>query len=143
MSRRPDDAVFLSHCGLTLKSLSPRQVARIGPFLESVENPAVLAVLVDVAAEAGSRQLLLRLAGVIDALAARHAPGALPAADGVRQRAHRALAEAGSRMAIDDLRLLLEDRRLNITPDLVEAATRIATRRDLPALLRAYLRSRG
>ncbi len=143
MGERPDDALFLSHCALTLKSLSPRQVARIGPLLAVEQPPAVLAVLVDVAAEAGSRPLLLRLAGMIETLAARYPPGSAPAVDAVRQRAHRALAEAGSRMAIADLRSLLEDRRLSITADLVEAATRIATRKDLPALLRAYLRSRG
>lgn len=138
----PDNRELAHRVVLALKALSPRPLARLGPFLDQLLAPASLEALVEVAADAGSRALLARLAALIRRLAEAEGdgPGRF---DAVRQQAHLALARHGSRLAVDDLRRLLEDRRFPVRPGLAEAAGFVGARRDLPALLRAYRRSRG
>jgi HEAT repeat protein len=142
MLARADDREFARRAVLTLRGLSPRQLARIGPYLEEIDQPVPLEALVDLAAAAGGAALLGRLAGVIERAAARGREGGGRWL-AVRARAHLALARAGSRLAADDLRRLLQEPQLPLLPEVVEAAGRIGTRRDIPALVRAYRRSRG
>lgn len=143
MLTRPTDSAYSRRCALVLKGLSPRQVARIGPYLETMEAPVPLEALVEVAAGAGSRPLLVKLAGLIERLAkGPESDGPGPFAT-IRQKAHLALAESGSRMAAGDLRSILEDRRQPLRGELAEAAAMIGTRREFAALIRGYLRSRG
>ncbi len=143
MQHHAGDGEYARRCGLILRSLSPRQLCRLAPHLDELDEPTCLETLVDVAAEAGSRMLLARLSALIDRIAASsgaEGPGTL---HGVRCRAHVALARAGSRLAVADLRKLLDDPRFPVEPQLAEAAAAVGTRAELPSLFRAYLRSRG
>lgn len=141
LAAAPDDRALAERIVLVLKALSPRQLARLGASLDTWTAPGPLLALLEVAEVAGSRALLARVASLIERLAASSSgPGAL---DEVRQTAHAVLARHGSRLAIDDLHRLLEDDRFALTPEIVSAIERIGVRRDLPALLRAYRRSRG
>ena len=143
MQDRAGDGEYARRCGLLLRALSPRQLCRLAPYLDALEEPTVLGTLVDVAAETGSRMLLARLAALIERLAAgseADGPGTL---HGVRCRAHVALARSGSRLAARDLRRLFNDKRYPVDSQLAEAAAAIGTRAELPSLFRAYLRSRG
>jgi hypothetical protein len=93
--------------------------------------------------QAGSRALVERVASLVKRLAEGsevNGPGPL---DAVRQAAHLALARHGSRLAAEDMRRLLEDRRYPVRPALAEAAALIGVRRDLGSLVRAYRRCRG
>ncbi|RMG47283.1 MAG: HEAT repeat domain-containing protein [Acidobacteria bacterium] len=143
MLARPQDREYARRVTLVLQEMSPRQLSPVAGFLESVEEPIPLLALVEVAEAAGSRSLLSRLARLIERLAQgpeRDGPGEL---DEVRQRAHLALARAGSRLAVADLVRILEDPRFAVRTELAEAAGAIGTPRELPSLLRAYKRSRG
>ncbi|UCF66246.1 MAG: HEAT repeat domain-containing protein [Acidobacteriota bacterium] len=143
MLARAKSLEYARRAALVLKELSPRQLSRLGPYLDVLEEPIALETLVDVVQESGSRQLTARLATLIERLACgpeSNGPGPL---DKVRQLAHLALARDGSRMATEDLRRLLEDPRYPLRTALVEAVAEIGTRTELPALVRAYLRSRG
>jgi len=142
MAARPHDREYARRAVLLLKEMSPRQLARLGGLLESVREPVPLEALVEVAGHAGGRAVVVRLAGLLESLATaeRDGPGQL---HGARLKAHVALAQSGSRLAVKDLRLLLEDRRFPVRPDLVQAAAIVGTRCELPALLSAYRRSRG
>lgn len=140
--KQPQDQGFIHRCTLVLKELPPRSLARLGVYLEVVREPAPLEALVDLAAGTGSRVLLVRLASLIRSLAeAAEEDGRQ--LDLVRQKAHLALAKAGSRLGVDDLRRLLEDRRVPVRPELAEAVAIVGTRRELPALVRGFRRSRG
>ncbi|GAB4222510.1 MAG: hypothetical protein Kow0062_20220 [Acidobacteriota bacterium] len=141
MLARPEQAEYARRVVLALRNLSPRQIARVAPLLDEIDAPVVLAALVDLAAATGSRALLARLPRVIARCAPRAA--AQPAWADVHARAHRALAEAGSRLAAADLRRALADDGHPVGADLVIAAGCIGTRDEIPALLRAYLRTRG
>ncbi|MFN7964159.1 MAG: HEAT repeat domain-containing protein [Acidobacteriota bacterium] len=134
------DGEYVRRCALVLKSMSPRQLAKLGPYLDAIQQPVPLRALVDVAAIAGSRALQARLAALIVRLA--QSPSS-DASNDVRQRAHIGLARAGSRLAADDLRRLLEDRAISLQPELATTVGAIVTRRELPSLARAYRRSRG
>lgn len=138
----PTDGDYIRRCTLVLKELPPRALARLGVFLEVVREPVPLEALVDVAAGTGSRVLLARLTSLIRSLA-EAAENDGKDLESVRQKAHLALAKAGSRLAVDDLRRLLEDRRVPVRPELAEAVAVIGTRRELPALVRGFRRSRG
>jgi len=139
---RSNDREYARRVVLLLKELSPRQLARIGTYLDLVREPVPLETLVEIASHAGGRAIVVRLAALVRALAEDEAdgPGAL---HGARIRAHLALAQAGSRIAADDLRALLEDRRFPVRAELVQAAAVVGTRRELGPLLRAYRRARG
>lgn len=134
------DREYARRCTLVLKALSSRQLARLGPYLDRVDDPIPLEALVVVSATAGSRALQARLAALIDRLARQPAD---EAHDRIRQLAHQALASAGCRLAIEDLCRVLEDRRIALRRELADAVAPIATRHELQPLLRAYLRSRG
>lgn len=142
MLSRPADREYARRAVLLLKEMSPRQRARLAGHLETVREPVVLEALVEVAGDGGPRAVVARLATLVGSLATaeRDGPGPL---HGARRKAHLALAQSGSRLAVDDLRHLLEDRRFAVRSDLVQAASIIGTRCELPALLRAYRRSRG
>lgn len=140
---RPNDKQYGRRCALVLKSLSPRRLGKIGPYLDVVEDPIPLLVLVEVAEEAGSGQLMARVAALIKRLASGPEEDGPGPHDMVRQRAHLTLAMDGSRIAAEDLRFLLEDERYPVRGELVEAASLIATRAEFRSLLRAYLRCRG
>ncbi|MBP7148304.1 MAG: HEAT repeat domain-containing protein [Acidobacteria bacterium] len=144
MLARPADQEYANRAALVLNRLPPRCRMRIGNYLDQVREPIVLEALVEVVGGRTDMQpLQARLAALIDQLAQRaeaEGPGPL---DRVRQLAHLALAVAGSRLAAADLRRLLEDRRIAVRPALALAAARVGTRQELPALVRAYRRSRG
>lgn len=139
---RPHDREYARRVVLLLKELSPRQLARVGSYLDLVREPVPLETLVEIASHAGGRAIVIRLAALVRALAEEEADGPGPR-HGARVRAHLALAQAGSRIASDDLRSLLEDRRFPVRVELVQAAAVVGTRRELAPLLRAYRRARG
>ncbi len=139
----PQDREFARRCVLVLRGLSSRQLARLGPHLDAVADPIPLEALVEIAASCASRALLARLAALIDRLAALSERDGPQRTARARARAHLALARAGSRLAISDLRRILEDPRFPIGPDVIEAASTIGTRHELSSLLRAYMRTRG
>jgi HEAT repeat protein len=141
MLAHADDAEFLRRAVLVLKALSARQLNKIGPYLEVVQAPTVLIALIEVVAASGSRPLLARVAQLIERLARRD--DEQDAMIELRLHAHLALARSGSRLAADDLRRWLEDRKAPLPDRLGEAVALIGTRRELPALVRAYRRSRG
>ncbi|GEM_PF-1462805 len=146
MLDRPGDREYARRVVLVLRSLSSRQLGRLGPYLDLVRDPVHLAALVEVVEEAGSRALLARLAGFVGRLARlrEEVPAdEARALDRVRHRAHLALARAGSRLGIADLRRILEDTAQPLAPEIAEAIGLIGTRGDLPAMLRAYRRARG
>jgi len=146
MLARPGDREYARRVVLVLRSLSSRQLGRLGPYLDLVRDPVHLAALVEVVEEAGSRALLGRLAGFVGRVARLRetAPAEDTCAlDRVRYRAHLALARAGSRLGIPDLRRVLEDTAQPLAPEVAEAIGLVGTRGDLPAMLRAYRRSRG
>lgn len=143
MLAKNGDREFARRAVLVLKCLSARQLARLGSYLDQVFDPVPLEALVDLAAQAGSRALLARLANLVHRLAEEpdsQGPGPFAM---IRQKIHLALARHGSRLAADDMRRLLEDRRIAVLPALSEAAALVGTGRELPALLRAYRRSGG
>ena len=128
---------------LVLKGLSPRQLSQLAPYLTHCDDPIVLLTIVAVIEASGSRALLAEVARLIHRIADQEdGKGAGPLYP-VRLRAHLALARGGSRLAIDDLRTLLEDRRFPIRSDLAEAASCIATRMEIVPLLNGYRRCRG
>ncbi len=127
MLARPQDDEYARRAGLALKGLSTRSLARLARWIDEVTEPVVLETLVDVATQAGSRVLLARLGALIERIGSDEGAACVR----VRCRAHLALARAGSRLAADDLRRLLD------------AATMVGTRRELPVLFRAYRGSRG
>ncbi|MCU0230709.1 MAG: HEAT repeat domain-containing protein [Acidobacteria bacterium] len=139
---RPTDREYARRVVFLLKELSPRQLTRIGGYLDLVREPVPLETLVEIASHAGGRSIVVRLAALVRSLADDEAAGPGPL-HGARARAHLALAQAGSRIAADDLRVLLEDRRFPVRPELVQAAAIVGTRRELGSLLRAYRRARG
>jgi len=141
MQARPGDREYARRVVLALRNLSARQVARLAPALDEVDDPAVLGALVELAAASGSRAMFARLPGVIGRCAARARCDATWNA--VHARAHLVLAETGSRLAADDLRRCLADEGHPLSADLVGAAAFVGTREELPALLRAYRRTRG
>ncbi len=139
---RPDDREYARRVVLLLKELSPRQLARVGPYLDLVREPIPLETLVEIVSHAGGRAIVVRLAALVRAVAEGEVDGPGPL-HGARARAHLALAQAGSRIAVDDLRGLLEDRRFPVRAELVQAAATVGTRRELAPVLRAYRRARG
>lgn len=140
MLAREHDREYVRRCTLVLKSLSSRQLAKLGPYLDVVQQAVPLSALIDVATTAGSRSLQSRLAALVSRLSQEPA---LDSAHDLRQSAHIALARSGSRLAADDLRRLLEDRAIPLRPELAASIAAIVIRRDLPSLVRAYRRSRG
>lgn len=142
--RAPDDRDLARRAVQVLTAVGPRDLGRLVPYLDAVSAPVPLGTFVEVVASQAeaNRAILARLAALIHRLAAgpeANGPGPL---DGVRQQAHLALARQGSRLAVDDLRRLLDDRRYPVRRELAEAASLIAIGSDLPVLLRAYRRSR-
>ena len=143
MLARPDRPEFARRVSLVLRELSPRQLERLGPYLELLEEPLVLETLIDVVEAVQGPALMARLGSLVQRLAeTTEAEGPGPCA-GVRLRAHLALARSGSRMAIADLRTLLEDGRFPVRGEVARCAAMIGTRQDLPSLLEAYARSKG
>ncbi len=141
----PENRELARRAVLVLMAVSPRDLGRVAAYLDAVTAPIPLEAFVEVVGSRpdANRALLARLAALIHRLGAgpeANGPGPL---DTVRQQAHLALASQGSRLAIDDMRRLLEDRRYPVRKELAEAAGLIAIGRDLPALLRAYRRCRG
>lgn len=143
MLARSDEPAFARRCVLVLSELSPRQLERLGPYLDLLDEPVVLEALIDVIEAVEGRALLARLGSLIQRLAkGSEAKGPGPCAR-VRIRAHEALARAGSRLAAADLRDLLEDERFPVDVDLVRCAGLIGTRLEIPSLLAAHARSKG
>jgi HEAT repeat protein len=139
MLARPDDEVFAQRVVMALRNFSGRQLARLGPYLDTVVEPAPLNALVALVAAAPTPSLLSRLRDLIARLAHLDERAHL----GVRANAHLALARSGSRLAAEDLRTLLERKDVPPKPALIEAASIVGTRAELKALVRAYTRTRG
>ena len=144
MFQRAEDEAYARRGALVLKGLSARQLVRAAPYFDRLDAPIPLRSLIDLAGETGARPLLLAVANLIETVAnqpdGEHDARAL---DEVRQRAHLSLARAGSRLAIDDLRRLLDGGTASLTPPAIEAAARVGARSELIPLFHAYRRSRG
>lgn len=140
---RAGDREYARRCTLVLKSLSPRQLAKLGPYVDPALDPTVLTTVIDVIADAGSRALNVKLAALVTRLGEHGGDDLAPAYEAVRQKGHAALARAGSRLAANDLRRLLEDRRISLRIDCAEAIALVGTRLELGAVVKAYRRSRG
>lgn len=142
MFQRAHDDTYLRRGALILKGLSSRQLVRLVPYFESLDEPAPLKTLIGVAGDTGSRPLLLAVSRLIASIAEGAGNGDPRALDDVRQLGHRALAKAGSRLAADDLCHLLA-RESSPGMPVIEAAALIGTRKELVPLLEAYRRCRG
>jgi HEAT repeat protein len=144
MFQRREDEAYARRGALVLKGLSARQLVRAAPYFERLDAPVPLRALIDVAGETGARPLLLAVAHLIET-AAHASNGEIQgrALDEVRQRAHLSLARAGSRLAIGDLRRLLDGGTSSLTPPAIEAAALVGARSELIPLFHAYRRSRG
>jgi HEAT repeat protein len=145
MFQRREDETYARRGALVLKGLSARQLVRAAPYFGRIDAPIPLRALIDLAGETGSRPLLLAVARLIETVSGESGADLdARALDDVRQRAHLSLARAGSRLAIDDLRQLLDaGGTANIGPAAIEAAARVGARSELIPLFHAYRRSRG
>jgi HEAT repeat protein len=143
MFQRHEDETYARRGRLVLQGLSGRQLVRAAPYFQRLHAPIPLRALIELAGDTGSRPLLLAAAEVIEKIAEVEEEQPNRRLDEVRQLAHLSLARAGSRLAADDLRRLLDGGTSSLRPEAIEAAARIGTRSELIALLHAYRRSRG
>jgi len=144
MQHRAHDPEFCARAGMTLKAMGPRRARALAEFLDRVEEPVPLQILVDVAGAIGEKSVLYRLKDLIDRIA--RGPSRFPPNNGfdpmqrVRAKAHHELAKIGSRVAVEDMRKILSDPEQRLEVEILAAVHRIGTRDEIPDLLRAYRR---
>ena len=143
MCLRATDPVYCCRAAIVLKSLGPRRCrARIAAALDRVDEPLPLQSLIEVIAACGDRALTYRLKDLIDRLSdtplenLRFDPCLR-----VRSKAHLALANIGSRVAIADLRETLNRTDIRAETEMLDAVARVGKKDELSLLLRLWLRS--
>jgi hypothetical protein len=127
---------------MVLKAIGPRRGRSLVDLLERVTDPLPLSVIVEVIGSYGVRAMTYRLADVIESVAVRRREGASPATidllQRVRAKAHLELARIGSRVAIQDLREALSDRRRRLELEILAAVELVGKKDEIPDLLRAW-----
>jgi HEAT repeat protein len=142
MHGRAHDPEFCKRAGVALKAMGPRRAKAIADTLDRIEEPLPLQVLVEVIGALGEKSQIYRLKDLIDRLAER--PVHLADVNGwdpmqrVRARAHLALAQIGSRVAIRDLRDALGDPERRVELEMLSAVELIGKKDEIAVLLRAY-----
>ncbi len=142
MVRRGNDAEFCSRATMVLKGLSSNHLKSLAPYLETINEPLPLRIIVDVIGSLDDKSLLYRLKGLIDRI--NSSPELLNSTVGtnsykrIKARAHLQLAKAGSRMAIDDLKENLIDQNGHIDLDLLSSLEYIGKKEELPHLVQAF-----
>jgi HEAT repeat protein len=143
MFQRHEDETYARRGRLVLQGLSGRQLVRAAPYFQHLDAPIPLRVLIELAGDTGSRPLLLAVSELIERIAEAEEREPSRQLDEVRQLAHLSLARAGSRLAVADLRSILDGGTASLRREAIEAAARIGTRTELIPLFHAYRRSRG
>ncbi len=142
MVRRGNDAEFCSRTSMVLKSLNTNHLKSLVPYLETINEPLPLRIIVDVIGSLEDKSLLYRLRGLIDRINSSPelltSTGSTNSYKRIKARAHLQLAKAGSRMAIDDLKENLIDRNGHIDLDLLASLEYIGKKEELPYLLKAF-----
>jgi len=146
MLRRADDPEYNTRAGMVLRAIGPRRGRGVVEWLERVDDPLPLQVLVETIGAYGVHALTYRLKDLLERLAEADRDRSRPESGGVeprqrvRAKAHLELARIGSRVAIADLREALADRSRRLELELLAALERIGKRDELPDLLRAWRR---
>ena len=142
MLRRSRDPEYCTRAGMVLRGLGPRRARPIVDWLERVDDPLPLEVLVEAVGGLEDKPLIYRLKDVIDRLRERERdPARRPPPEEmqrVRARCHLQLARIGSRVAIDDLKDCLGSPDVRIPVEMLAAVERIGKRDELLDLLRAW-----
>jgi HEAT repeat protein len=142
MVKKNRDPQYCARAGMVLRGLGPRRLRPIARYLECVDEPLPLEVIVEVVGGLQDKPLIYRLKDLIERLDTTGAdPEDSPTGDPferVRANAHFQLARIGSRVAISDLKDWLNAPRRRLDLALVEAVGLIGTRDELQDLLRAY-----
>lgn len=138
MCRRSHDPEYCARAGMVFKGLGPRRARGLAEFLDRVDDPLPLQVLVEVAGALGEKSLIYRLKDVIERV--RPSGGGFDPMQRVRAKAHLELARIGSRVAIQDLREMLSDARRSVDLEILASLTLIGKKDEILDLLRAYQR---
>jgi HEAT repeat protein len=144
MRSRAHDPEFCTRAGMVLKRLGPRRTRALAAWLEQVEEPLPLQVLVEVVGALGEKSMIYRLRELVERAgrqdsARRDADGFDPMRR-VRAKAHLELARIGSRVAIDDLRRAIDDPEHRIELEMLAAVEQTGNHEEIAPLLRAWLR---
>jgi len=125
---------------MALKGLG-RRVRGLGEWIDEVDEPLPLQVLVEVVGAVGEKALIYRLKSLIDRVAPRGSSASrFDTMQRVRAKAHLELARIGSRVAIADLQAILADDATRLPVEAFSAVELIGKKDEIPLLLRAYLR---
>ena len=142
MVRRSRDPEYCLRAGMVLRGLGPRRARSIADYLERVDDPLPLEVIVEAVGCLEDKPLIYRLKDLIDRLRERARAGAseepVEELDRVRAKAHLQLARIGSRVAIDDLRERVSAPGRRVDIELIAALELIGKKEELIDLLRAY-----
>ncbi|MCP3980504.1 MAG: HEAT repeat domain-containing protein [bacterium] len=142
MRRLSDDPEFCTRAGMALRLMGPRRLRALPDYLEEIEEPLPLQVVIEVIGIVGVKAMIYRLEEVIDRLGRK--PDSETEGDGdylvqrVRAKAHLELARIGSRVAIADLRSMLENAEGPLEAEVVAAIEMIGKREEIVLLLRRY-----
>jgi len=140
MRRRAGDPEYCARAGMALKALG-RRVQGLGEWIDEVDEPLPLQVLVEVVGAVGEKALIYRLKNLIDRVAPRGSSASrFDTMQRVRAKAHLELARIGSRVAIADLQAILADDGTRLPLEAFSAVELIGKKDEIPLLLRAYLR---
>lgn len=142
MIRRGNDAEFCSRASMVLKGLGSNNLKSLTPYLETIDEPLPLRILVDVIGSLEDKSLLYKLKGLIDRINSSSEllknAGGTNSYKRIKARAHLQLSKAGSRMAIDDLKANLIDQNGRIDLDLLTSLEYVGKKEELPYLIRAF-----
>jgi HEAT repeat protein len=149
MRERGRDPEYCARAGMALKAMGPRRCRVLADALDELDEPVPLLVVVEVIGTFGNKPLVYRLLGLIRRLAALEPEAPREGLDGhhslerVRARAHLELARIGSRVAIDDLRAMLEGGGRRVEVECLAALGHVGTKEEMGLLLDAWLREEG
>jgi len=139
MRRRAGDPEYCVRAGMALKALGARRC--LGDFLDEIDEPLPLQVIVEVIGAVGEKALIYRLKNLIDRVAPRGSSASrFDTMQRVRAKAHLELARIGSRVAIADLQAILADDGTRLPLEAFTAVELIGKKDEIPLLLGAYLR---
>jgi len=142
MVRKSRDAEYCARAGMVLRGLGARRLRPIVDYLERLEDPLPLEVIVEVVGMLEDKPLIYKLKDLIERLKARGetaSEGETPdEMHRVRAKAHLQLARIGSRVAIDDMKETLSAPGIRIGLDLLAAVELIGKPDELLDLMRAY-----
>lgn len=139
---RYDDAEYCRRAGRVLRGLGARQLRPVAEYLEILEEPNPLEVIVDALGWIEDKRHLYRLKDLIDRLGRliTREPGDLSAQglERVRAKAHLQLAKIGSRVAIADLKETLRSPVRKVHVEHLLSVARIGKQEELADLLHAF-----